>query len=157
MFSSLGLSKSVEATVSERSGKIKVSIYELRALIKDFRMQATCGIEAAIDLHGSSIVPSLLANCATWLNIEKKTEDKLNKIQDLFGRTLLKAPQSTPRLAIRGSLGLPGMRFRIFQEKVLLVLAIKEQEDNCLAKEVLQEQVRMGWPGLAQEVQKICQ
>ena len=157
MFSSLGVSELVEATVSERSGKIKVSIYELRALIKDFRMQATCGIEAAIDLYGSSIVPSLLSNCATWLDIGKKTEDKLNKIQDLFGRTLLKAPQSTPWLAIIGSLGLLGMRFRIFQEKVLLVLAIKEQEDNCLAKEVLQEQVRMGWPGLAQEVQKICQ
>ena len=34
--------------------------------------------------------------------------------------------------------------------------AIKEQEDGCLAKEVLEEQVRMGWPGLAQEVREIC-
>ena len=47
--------------------------------------------------------------------------------------------------------------WRVWEEKLLLAQAIKEQEDNCLAKEVLQEQVRMGWPGLAQEVQKICQ
>ena len=104
MFSSLGLSESVEATVSENSGKIKGFIYELRA---------TCGIEAAIDLYESRIVPSLLANCATWLDIEKKTEDKLNNIKDLLRRTLLKAPQFTPRLAIRGCLGLLGMRFSI--------------------------------------------
>ena len=44
----------------------------------------------------------------------------------------------------------------MYQEKVLLVKAIKEQEDGCLAKEVLEEQVRMGWPGLAQEVKEIC-
>ena len=47
-------------------------------------MQEACGIEAAMDLYESSIVPSLLANCATWVDIEKKIEDKLNKIYDLF-------------------------------------------------------------------------
>ena len=36
------------------------------------------------------------------------------------------------------------------------MLAIKEQEDGCLAKEVLKEQVRMEWPGLVQEVKAIC-
>ena len=48
------------------------------------------------------------------------------------------------------------MAWRIKQEKILLVLAIKEQEDGCLAKEVLQEQVRMERPGLGQEVMDIC-
>ena len=36
------------------------------------------------------------------------------------------------------------------------MLAIKEQEDSCLAKEVLKEQVKMEWPGLGQEVKEIC-
>ena len=40
---------------------------------------------------------------------------------------------------------------------MLLLLAIKQQEDDCLAKQVLQEQARMGWPGLAEEVRVICQ
>ena len=48
------------------------------------------------------------------------------------------------------------MKFCVWQEKVLLILAIREQEEGCLAKEVLEEQVRMGWPGLGQEVQEIC-
>ena len=156
IFSSEGLSASIDATIKERAAKIKGSIYELRAVIEDFRMQAVGGMEAAIDLYESCIVPSLIANCATWLDIKKETEDKLDSIQDLFGRVLLKMPQSTPRLAIRGALGLLGCRWRVYQEKVLLLKAIKEQEEGCLAKQILEEQIRMGWPGLAAEVQNIC-
>ena len=48
------------------------------------------------------------------------------------------------------------MSWRIKQEKVLLVIALKEQKEDCLAREVLQEQLRMGWPGLGKEVQCIC-
>ena len=90
------------------------------------------------------------------MEIRKETEDKLDAIQDLFGRVLLQVPQSTPRLATRAALGLQGMKWRVWQAKVLLVEAIMEQEEDCLAREVLEEQVRMGWPGLAQEVQEIC-
>jgi hypothetical protein len=157
VFSSRGLSASIEATIDDRAAKIKGSIYELRAVIEDFRMQAVGGMEAAIDLYESCIVPSLIANCSTWMEMKKEAEEKLDSLQDLFGRVLLKMPQSTPRMAIRGALGLLGMRFRVYQEKVLLVKAIKEQEEDCLAKQVLEEQVRMGWPGLAGDVQEICQ
>ena len=119
-------------------------------------MQAVGGFEAALDLFESCIVPSLLANCGTWTQIEKKTVEKLDALQDMYGRVILKVPQSTPKLSIRAALGLPVMAWRIKQEKILLVLAIKEQEDGCLAKEVLKEQVRMEWPGLGQEVKDIC-
>ena len=80
-------------------------IYKLRAVVKDFRMQAVRGMEAAIDIYEICIVPSLIANCATWMDIQKESENRLNDLQDLFGRVLLKMPQSTPRLAIRGALG----------------------------------------------------
>ena len=43
---------------------------------------------------------------------------------------------------------LPGVGGRIWEEKVLLVVDQKRQEEGCLAQEVLQEQVGMGWPGL---------
>ena len=39
----------------------------------------------------------------------------------------------------------------------MLVMAIWNQEESCLAREVLTEQVRMGWPGLGTEVRAICQ
>ena len=130
----------------------------MRAVVEDFRMQAVGGMEAAIDIYEGCIVPSIIANCSTWMDIQKQSEDRLDDLQDLFGRVLLKMPQSTHRLAFRGALGLLGSRWRVFQEKVLLVkaISIKAQDDDCLAKEMLEEQVRMGWPGLALEVQEIC-
>ena len=38
IFSSEGMSASIDATIKERAAKIKGSIYELRAVIEDFRM-----------------------------------------------------------------------------------------------------------------------
>ena len=143
IFSSLGLAESVDATVNERTPKVKASYYELRAIIEDIKMQAVGGFEAALDLFENYIVPSLLANCGTWTQIEKKIVEKLDALQDMYGRVILKVPQSTPKLSIRAALGLPGIAWRIKQEKILLVLAIMEQEDGCLAKKVLKEQVRM--------------
>ena len=37
-----------------------------------------------------------------------------------------------------------------------LVQAIRRQEEGGLAKEVLEEQLSMGFPGLGQEVTQIC-
>ena len=81
-----------EATVKDRSSKIKSSIYELRAVIEDFRMQSVGGMEAAIDMNESCIVPLLIANCSTWLDIKKDTEDRLDGLKNLFGQVLLKIP-----------------------------------------------------------------
>ena len=145
-----------QATVRERTGKVKGAIYELGVLIEDIRMQAVGGIETAIELYESSIVPSLIANCETWQEIRKDTEDKLDALQDLFGKVVLQMPSSTPKLSIRAALGLLSMRHRIWQQKILLVLAIWQQEEGSLARQVLEEQVRMDWPGLAREVQEIC-
>ena len=153
---SRGLVESVEATIKDREAKVKGSIYELRSIIEDFRMQAVGGFEAAIDLYESSIIPSLLNNCSTWLDIDRKCEDRLDEIQDLFCRVLLQVPKSTPKLALRGALGLLGMKWRVWEAKVLLHLAIQEQEDGGVAREVLEEQIRMEWPGLGMEVRNIC-
>ena len=70
-------------------------------------------------------------------------------------RSLLKMPGSTPILALRALTGLLGFKWRIWQEKVLLVVAIKKAE-GTLAKLVMEEQLLMGWPGLCQEVSTIC-
>jgi hypothetical protein len=49
-----------------------------------------------------------------------------------------------------------GFKWRVYLEKLRLMDAIKRQEDEVLAKEVLEQQLQMGWPGLAQEVEEIC-
>ena len=39
----------------------------------------------------------------------------------------------------------------------MLVLAVRRQEEGGLAREVLEEQMAMSFPGLGQEGRQICQ
>ena len=67
----------------------------------------------------------------------------------------MEVPMSTPKVALRAETGLRSMKHRIWFEKVSLVLAIRRMQGG-LAKEVYEEQVAHGWPGLAKEVEVIC-
>ena len=154
---SQGLRASTEASIRERTAKVKGSIYELRALVEDFRMQSVGGMTAGIDLYESCIVSSLLSNSGTWTEIGETEIELLDEKQNTFCRALLQLPKSTPKPSLRASLGLLGMRWRVMESKVLLVLAIRRQEEGGLAREVLEEQLAMGFPGPGKEVSSICE
>ena len=48
------------------------------------------------------------------------------------------------------------MKWRIWQEKVLLLIRIKNHEPNTLCRQVFEEEKSRSWPGLAKEVSEIC-
>ena len=73
----------------------------------------------------------------------------------MFVRSLLRMPRSTPVPALRALTGLLGMRWRIWEQKLLLILAIQESGET-MANKTLREQVDIGWPGFAIEVKDIC-
>ena len=110
----------------------------------------------ALNIWNACIIPSLLSNCSTWLGISVNTVKRLDDLQHLMVRTLLRLPSFTPLPALRGALGLMGMKWRVWQEKVLLVVAIMGLGEDTLARQVLEEQVAQGYPGLAKEVSHIC-
>ena len=141
-----GLMASVDATVNDRVAKVRGSIFELKALCEDFRLQICGGMMGAIDILNMAIFPSLLANCGTWVNISKETVKKLDALQNLFGKVLLRLPSSTVLPAYRAETGLRVMLWRIWEEKLLVMKAIKEMDDKELAKEVFKQQTEMDWP-----------
>jgi hypothetical protein len=49
------------------------------------------------------------------------------------------------------------MKHRIWEEKVRMVMAIKEMGPEFLARRVLEMQLRQGFPGLSREVATICE
>jgi hypothetical protein len=150
-----GLAASVEETILERVGRVRGAILELTTLCQDFRMEVVGGVRGAIDLWNICIIPSLLNNCGTWTEITEKSVKLCEDQQNMFVRSMMRMPGSTPIPALRALTGLMGMRHRIYQEKLLLILAIQESEDT-LARRILEEQVAMGWPGLAMEATTIC-
>ena len=57
---------------------------------------------------------------------------------------------------LRADTGSLRMKYRIWKEKVLLAMRIKRQKGS-LANLMFEEQLKMGWNGLAKEVSEICQ
>ena len=151
-----GVAASVEATVEARAGKIRGATYEVRALVEDFRMAAMGGLMGAWILWEKALIPSLLAGCCNWIRIPKKVEDTLNAMQDTFIRVQMRTASSCPKVMLRAETSMMGMKQRIWQEKVLFVQRLRRLNEGSLAKEMYEEQVNMGWPGLAEEVKMIC-
>ena len=151
-----GLTASVEATILARRGKVRGSIYGLVGLWTDYRAQLVGGVLGAIELYEACIVSSLLSSCSTWLGIKEEQYKLLDACQYDFLRALLQLPVSAPKACLRAALGVQGMMWRVWEQKLLLAKAIMEQEEEVLARQVYVDQVALGLPGLAKEVQEIC-
>ena len=158
MIDNKGMAGCVEATILKRIGRIKGAMYEVAAIMSDPRMQAMGGMAGAWDIWERSLVPSLLANCGSWVGITKKAIELADEAQNLYCRLIYSCPASTPKPALRGEAGLLNCEHRIMLEKVCLVSNIMfcHTEQENYARDILQEQLLQGWQGLAQEVVDIC-
>ena len=158
VLSTNGLGGSVEATVIHRLKTVKGAIYEAAAILKDYRMQAIGGMMGAWDIWEKAIIPRLLANCGSWVDISKQTLMILEETQNLYCRLVYACPGSTPKPALRGQAGLLDCEHRVWLEKVCLVRSIlfKQSEQESYARDLLQEQLAMGWEGITKEVEEIC-
>ena len=77
-------------------------------------------------------------------------------MQDYFLRLLWGAGPGTPRVALRADTATKSMSARIYKEKIRLVYLISHMEEGSLARDMMDEQVQHGWPGLTIEVSKLC-
>ena len=88
--------------------------------------------------------------------MSKNSEEKLEELQDMFLKLVLKTPGSTPKPALKFETGTMPMKYRIYERKLLFANRILRSEGESLAKEVLCKQDELQWPGLAKEVKDIC-
>ena len=153
-----GLDRSAEATVLERTGRIKGATLEIKSIIEEFQMQVMGGMMSAWELWEKALVPSLLSGAGTWFGPGgcKTAIELCDKLQNFFWRVMLTVPESCPKLALRCETAMIGMKWRIWQEKLLLLLRIKSQNMNSLCRQVYEEGKVNGWPGLGEEVTEIC-
>ena len=158
VISARGLEASIDGTVRKRLGKVRGAMYECRAVMSDYRMQAVGGMAGAWDLWEHAMLPSLLNNCSSWIGMSRKNVVLLNEQQNMYLRMIYSCPPSTPLLALRTQAGMLDMGHRVWVEKVCMVgrLLHTRAEQEHVARELLQEQLLQGWPGLCKEVQEIC-
>ena len=120
-------------------------------------MQAMGGLLAAWELWEKALIPSLLSGAGTWIGNTEEAMSQCNKIQNFYWRTILKVPESCPKLALLCEPNQTDAKWRIWEAKCLLVLQIQGLEDGSLAKLIYQEAESRDWPGLGKEVRQICQ
>ena len=119
-------------------------------------MQALGGLAAAWDLWERALIPSLLASCGTWLGDIKEVVKFCTSLQEFYWKIILKLPDSCPKLSLRCETFSRGIKWRIWEEKCLLLIRIQNLEERSLALKVYEEAEKQGWPGLGKDVRNIC-
>jgi hypothetical protein len=151
-----GLKESVMITIKRRESKTRRASYEIVNIVKDYRAQLVGGFQTGLVLWESCVIPSLLYNSSTWVKMGKEEEKAVEDIQDYFLRLLWGAGPGTPRVALRADTATRSMVARIWKEKILLLYHISHLEVEELARDMMDEQVKHGWPGLVTEVRNLC-
>ena len=96
-----GLGKSVNATIDKRYSRIFSAIIEVSSILNDFRIYSVGGLKAGLEFFEMALLPSLLYNADTWVDIDSKAEIKLEKLQNSMFRYLFGVPDSTPKPILR--------------------------------------------------------
>ena len=152
-----GVEASATATVQERTGKIKGATMEIRSIVEEYQMQSLGGLAAALELWERALLPSLLSGAGTLLGECKEAIGLCDNLQNFYWRIILKVPESCPKVALRCETKMLGMKWRLWQEKIFLIMRIRSHEEDTLCRLIYEEGKKKGWPGLGKEVANICQ
>ena len=118
-------------------------------------MQIIGGIKCGLDIWELAMVPSLLNNCGTWMEISEQSIEKLDQLQNMFLQCMFAVSQSVPKPALCWDTATLGMQVRVDKAKLALLHHITQLDNTSLAKQVYTEQNERGWPGLVAECKKI--
>ena len=157
MFHTDRLSRFALETIKARAGKINAVSYEIRAIIEYYRAEMVGGALCGLELWRMCALPSLLSSCSTWMEVKPEAGEIAEQLQLNFLRLLFKVPKSCPRAALRSQSGLLSIKYQIVIAKLSLVFHIRNMEDETLAKQIYNQQLTYGWPGLIREGVKLCE
>ena len=111
----------VKANIDDREPKVRASCFEAAAIIKDWRAQCVGGFRTALDIFELEILPPLLYNAETCADISEDTVERLEKIQLLFLRLVLRVLGGRPKPALRSETGMLSMRTKIWKKEIMLI------------------------------------
>ena len=151
-----GLKESVNATLKDIIGRVKIGIFEVNAILEDLRMQVIGGIVGSFDIWELALIPMLLNNCDTWVSISDENIKELEDLQNLFFRTILQVPIGCPKPALCWETGTWKMVHRIMYKKLNFYKYLQTMDESSLAKKIFKEQNRLNFPGLVKECKEFA-
>ena len=90
---------------------------EIKSVIEDCRADFVGGIQAGLNLWEGGVIPMILNNSGTWIDIKKTTMKTLEDLQLMMLRYVFKALKTTPSLALWWDGNLTPMNIRIEVKK----------------------------------------
>jgi hypothetical protein len=107
-----GLIKSVEATVKSQYGRTLSTIFEMKTVVEDLRMQMIGGIKCGLDIWELALILSQISDQAM---------DSLNELQYIFMQNLFCVRRSCPKPALCWDTATTMMQVRIEKAKLSLI------------------------------------
>ena len=147
------VAESVSLTIKKRIGLATKAIFEIKAVVEDLRSTVVGGIKTGIMLWESCVVPFLLYNSSTWLEIRENDLKVLTKLQRLFLNTLL-AVRNCPAPLMLWDLGVLDMPLRILKEKALLYHHIACLPESSVAHQMMKIQESLHFPSLRDDLDR---
>ena len=83
------ISESITLTINKRIGIVKKAIFEIKFIVEDCRSNVTGAINTGMMIWECCIIPYLLNNSSTWLEMKQSDVERLIKLQNLFFGVLL--------------------------------------------------------------------
>ena len=113
-----GLEANIEATIAHRQGEIKVELYEMKAIMENFLLQAVGGMAGGVDVLDMGISIKLLANSGSRVGVGKAAFKQLNNIQDSYLRMVHSCPPTNPIPSLQALAGVWDMEHKGALEKI---------------------------------------
>ena len=146
-----GLGKSTVSTIKKRYHKVMNTLTEIRTVIEDTRAQVVGGIMTGLEIWEVAVMPYLLNNGETWCDIPNEAIDMLDNVQNEFLRRLLSTTVTCPIPSLMWETGTTTMSNRILKKKLNFFHHILHLNNDSLAWQVGEVQLKLGLPGLLQE------
>ena len=149
-----GVDASIDASIKSRHWRVTSAIMEIKSILQDCRLNTKGGIASGLELWELGVIPMLLNNSSTWYNISSEAMKKLRNFQNDMFRTLFNTPRTTPLVALWWDLGTFPIEYKIIARKLNLFHHILNLDEGELSKKIMEEQIKMKFPGLAIEAQQ---
>ena len=156
IISEKGCKDSIKQTIQERIRKLTSRCDDLIQIAEAPIMGGLRKGNVAFNLFEAQIIPALLHNCESWIEIDHKHIELLQKFQERFIRRVLRLPDSTPKAIMEHDTGMWPMEWRIKYKKLLFVDKIMKKDSTNITRKILSMEFLYNLDGLAWESYHIC-
>ena len=152
----LGCRESISTTIKERIQKLISKSEEIIQIAESPLMGALGDSTVAIRLFEAQIVPALLFNCESWVDISHTHLTELQNFQDKFLRKLLWMPPTTTKAILHWDGMMETMKWRIAKKKIMFIRKIALRNRNNICRRALIHEFIQGIKGLGAEGEELA-